>query len=107
MTFTAQINCTCGEVIPSACTVRTKNGITAVSAGFHRDGISVDPERGAVIPVPLTGVKRYMADRRHSEFWCSPFFGGTDFSGMPSETQLLLCEKEDGQYVTVKSFFEV
>lgn len=101
MTFTAQINCACGEVIPSACTVQTKDGITAVSADFHRDGISVDPERGAVIPVPLTGVKRYMADRRHSEFWCSPFFGETDFSVMPTETQLLLCEKEDGHWIAV------
>ena len=64
------------------------------------DGISTKPldaECGAVIDLQIPDCVRWMADYRHSEYWCSPAFG-TDLSGIPDETQGLIYEKKDGSF---------
>lgn len=57
----------------------------------------LDPEFGAGIEIPLKNVKKWMADYRHSEFWCRPRFG-TSLVEIPDETQGLIYEKEDGTF---------
>lgn len=74
-----------------------------VHEGVHAvffDGLSqkpLDSEFGGGIELRPEGVKRWMADYRHSEYWCCPAFG-TDFSQVPEETQGLIYEKEDGSF---------
>ena len=57
----------------------------------------LDAECGAVIELQIPDCLRWMADYRHSEYWCSPAFG-TDLSGIPDETQGLIYEKHDGRF---------
>ena len=57
----------------------------------------LDPEFGAAIEFELDNVKGWMADYRHSEFWCKPEFG-TELSVVPGETQGFVYEKEDGSF---------
>ena len=77
-----------------------------VEAGVHAifiDGLSdqaLDPEFGAGIALRGEGMKRWMADHRHSEYWCRPEFG-TDFTFVPDETQGLIYEKADGSFGVV------
>lgn len=59
----------------------------------HTGEYPLDPDRGAEITIKLPKGCRYMADRRHTEFWCSPYFG-TDPGECPGETQLLIYEKD-------------
>lgn len=77
-----------------------------VEEGVHAlfiDGLSdraLDPEFGAGIELYVEGVKRWMADYRHSEYWCRPEFG-TDCAFIPDETQGLIYEKADGGFGVV------
>lgn len=57
----------------------------------------IDSEFGAGIELAIEGVKSWMADYRHSEFWCRPEFG-IDLKDIPDETQGLIYEKADGSY---------
>ena len=59
--------------------------------------VKIDSEFGAGIELAIEGVKSWMADYRHSEFWCRPEFG-SDLKDIPDETQGLIYEKEDGTY---------
>lgn len=71
------------------------DGVTAV----YIDAISahpLDPEFGAAIEVPLNA-EHWIADYRHSEFWCRPAFG-TDLSLVPDETQGLIYETPGGGF---------
>ena len=64
---------------------KSEAGVQAV----YIDGFSncmLDSEFGAGIEFEIEGVKSWMADYRHSEFWCRPAFG-TEFSEIPEETQ--------------------
>ena len=75
---------------------KSEAGVQAV----YIDGFSncmLDSEFGAGIEFELEGVKSWMADYRHSEFWCRPTFG-IAFSEIPEETQGLVYEKEDGSF---------
>ncbi|MBQ6875220.1 MAG: alpha-galactosidase [Lachnospiraceae bacterium] len=77
-------------------TEKTKGDVHAV----YLDGFAncaLDAEFGAGIEIEIDQVKRWMADYRHSEFWCRPKFG-TEISEIPDETQGLIYEKENGQY---------
>ncbi|MGN0998512.1 MAG: Sip1-related alpha-galactosidase, partial [Faecousia sp.] len=68
--------------------------------GVFIDGLSpnaLDGEFGAGMELRVDGLKSWMADYRHSEYWCCPAFG-TDFSQVPEETQGLIYEKTDGSY---------
>lgn len=67
------------------------------------DGFSnrpLDSDLGAAIEFTIEDVKSWMADFRHSEYWCRPEFG-TDFKDIPNETQGLVYEKNDGTYGAV------
>ena len=64
------------------------------------DGFSncmLNADFGAGIEFEIQNVKRWMADYRHSEFWCRPAFGES-FREVPEETQGLVYEKEDGSF---------
>ena len=74
-----------------------------VEEGVHAvfiDGLSshtLDAEFGAGIELRVDSMKSWMADYRHTEYWCYPAFG-TDFSNVPEETQGLIYEKADGSF---------
>ena len=77
-------------------TEKLEEGILAV----YLDGFSqspLDPEFGAGIELSLEHVKSWMADQRHSEFWCQPCFGNS-LSDIPEETQGLIYETKEGAY---------
>lgn len=92
--------------------LRLANGVTqthsvtvteTVEDGVHAlflDGTSdqpLDAQFGAGIELSVDGMQRWMADYRHSEYWCRPAFG-TVFSQVPEETQGLIYEKSDGSF---------
>lgn len=56
---------------------------------------NIDAEFGAAIELELAEIKNWMADYRHSEYWCRPAFG-TGLTSVPEETQGLIYQKEDG-----------
>ncbi len=60
----------------------------------------LDSELAVVIDFAPIGVKRWMADFRHKEFWCRPIFGKR-FSDIPDQTQALICKMTDGSYITI------
>ncbi|MBQ4564012.1 MAG: hypothetical protein IJA58_05985, partial [Lachnospiraceae bacterium] len=64
------------------------------------DGFSnrpLDGEFGAGIEIELNDICGWMADYRHSEYWCCPAFG-TELGDIPEETQGLVVKKENGSY---------
>lgn len=77
-------------------TEKQEDGVKAIHISAIARG-PLDSEFGAGIEIELENVKRWMADYRHSEFWCRPKFG-TAFSDVPDETQGFIYEKEDGTY---------
>lgn len=60
----------------------------------------IDAEYGAGIEFMPHDLKRWMADYRHSEYWCRPAFG-IDLSDIPDETQGFIYEKNDGRFCVV------
>lgn len=73
-----------------------EDGIHAVYVnGFSN--ICLDAELGACIELSISDVKSWMADYRHSEYWCMPAFG-TSLKEIPNETQGLVYKKEDENY---------
>lgn len=64
-------------------------------------GAPMEPDCGVLINISLTEkIKGYMANFRGCEFWCYPHFG-TDLQQMPDETQILVLEKENGEFRVV------
>jgi len=57
----------------------------------------VDGEFGAGIEFKIPNLKRWMANTRHSEFWCSPAFG-EKYADIPDETQGFIYEKDNGEF---------
>ena len=94
----AYLNLTNGSTQDFHVQIKEKNedGVQAVYIeGFSN--CALDSEFGAAIEFEIDDAKRWMADYRHSEFWCNPAFG-TDLSQIPQETQGLVYEKEDGSF---------
>ena len=81
--------------------ITEENGVTAVrphpDVRGPRDLVPLDPECGVRILIDPETPVRYMADRRHSEFWCSPFFGN-DLTKVPCDTQYFLYRTDDGRW---------
>lgn len=75
------------------------DGVCAVYVkGFSQK--KLDADFGAGIDFEIEDVKSWMADFRHSEFWCMPAFG-TALEGVPEETQGLIYQKTDGRFGVV------
>ncbi len=71
------------------------DGVTAVFVnGFSRDVL--DSEFGAGIDFDIE-CSEWMADFRHSDFWCMPAFGES-LSDVPNETQGLIYRKSDKSF---------
>ncbi len=73
---------------PSFCSVKEVFGVNAI----YFDAVSehfIESELGAVICLVNSDISAWVADYRHKEYWCSPFFG-TDLSFVPDETQCLI-----------------
>lgn len=80
-------------------TTRDCGGVTTV----YLDGIArtmLDSDFGAGITIELPNVESWMADYRHSEFWCRPEFGAS-LDTIPDETQGLICKKTDGTFCVI------
>ena len=61
----------------------------------------LNSECGMCIDITVkNGITSYMANYRHSEFWCRPFFG-TDLTKIPDETQALVLELSKGYFCVV------
>ncbi len=73
--------------------------VDAQVGGFdsYRRNIWIDPEKGIELDIALSGIVRYMADYRKSQFWCAPFFS-EKLSEMPSGTQYLAIELDGGEF---------
>ena len=63
--------------------------------GFSRHEFNA--EFGVGIEFSIENVDSYMADYRHSEYWCRPEFGKS-LSDIPDETQGLVYKKSDGLF---------
>ncbi len=85
---------------PPVCTLHTKeiDGVTLVYADVISEN-ALDPDFGVGIDIELPSC-RYMADHKRGQFWCQPYFD-TDPFKIPAETQLLVCEKEDGSFLVI------
>ena len=73
------------------------DGFAEYSVHTLAPGNILDPEFGAGIDFEIEDMKGWMADYRHSEFWCQPAFG-VSTSDIPDETQGFVYEKNDGSY---------
>ncbi len=82
------------------CTLKTReeSGVTLVYADVISSN-ALDPDFAVGIDIELQG-KRYMADAKHGQYWCQPFFG-YDLTAVPDQTQLLISEKEDGSFTVL------
>lgn len=60
-------------------------------------GKYLDPDRSAEIVIELSDGIQYMANHRHTEFWCRPSFG-TDPRECPEETQYFLYKKSENTW---------
>lgn len=85
--------------LPAEVTCKTQNGVHAVYLDGDADA-PLESELGATIRLQLPRLKRWMADYRHTEFWCSPAFGN-DPKQIPAETQGLIWEQENGSFGVV------
>lgn len=52
---------------------------------------------GAAILFDVGDISSFVADYRHCEFWCMPFFGKTT-SEIPDETQCLITRQKNGEF---------
>ena len=96
--LTAYINTPAGG--PQTRYVETPQKMTDDVTAVYIRGVSkfpIDGEFGAAIEFEIPGMKRWMANTRHSEFWCSPVFG-EKYSDIPDETQGFIYEKENGEF---------
>jgi hypothetical protein len=81
----------------ASATVEQHGSVSAVYANvLSREPLDADFGVGMDIDLECE-VKGFMANYRHSEFWCSPFFG-KELCDVPDETQALLYEREDGVF---------
>ncbi len=96
MEYLGKLLLTDGSVQAVTAKTAVTNGVTAVYADWTTDGAkTLDADRGALIQIPLPDEIHYMANHRHTEFWCKPSFG-TDPAAVPEETQMFLYQKPDG-----------
>ncbi len=87
-----------GQVCQSLVNIRHEQvgQVTAV----YLDGIcncKLDADFGAGIDFEVPELASWMADFRHSEFWCMPAFG-QKLDTVPQETQGFLYQKQDGSF---------
>ena len=77
----------------------TRQEIDGVHAVWIHDSapMPLNSELGAVISLQIPNMLRWMADYRHSEYWCRPSFG-SDPADVPGETQGFVWENADGSY---------
>ena len=94
---------------PTTPALEIKDGVTAVSVHVqlpeeafpYGDFNYLDMDCAVRIDIGgIDGVTGYMADYRHSEFWCRPFFG-SDMRDVPADTQCLIYQKEDTSFGVV------
>lgn len=99
MRFDLKVRFSDGTTELSQCRTCEQNGIIAVYAEYMaaENAKRIDPEFGASVSISLPENITYMADHRHSEFWCRPAFG-SNVSDIPAETQHLIYKKQDGSW---------
>ena len=88
-----------GITVPATVRERITGNIHAVYMQGQAEA-SLDPEMGGVICIAPEAVKSWMADYRHSEYWCRPAFG-TDLAQIPDQTQGLIWQNQDGSFGVV------
>lgn len=72
------------------------DGVYAVYIkGFSQ--VELDADFGAGLDFNIENIQNWMADFRHSEFWCMPGFG-SELKDVPEETQGLIYKKRDDTF---------
>lgn len=92
------LNLSNGEKQECHVTIKDKliDGVHAVYIDAFSN-MSIDSEFGAGIELEIENIKGWMADYRHSEFWCQPAFG-IDLTGVPNETQGIIYQTKNGSW---------
>lgn len=88
MEYTMRLRYASGNVGDGSYTVENRDGVEIVRAdlsGEDREPLQAD--LGAEIFFPAEEIDAFMADRRHSEFWCMPMFGDK-LTDVPESTHL-------------------
>ena len=87
--------------VPARCLRReVRDGAMLVSVDIQSEA-ALDSEEGAIIEMALDAEPAaFMADYRHSEYWCRPAFGH-NLTDVPDETQGLILRLEDGRFTVV------
>ncbi len=96
--FSAFINTVDGETRGGA-KLREEcgEGVRLVYVDASLADTEIHPELGVCIDIKKEDVKRYMADYRHTQWWCRPHFGER-LADMPKQTQYLCIERNDGLF---------
>lgn len=85
-----------GDTQPAAVEEHLHSNVRAVRFRGQATG-PLDIELGGTVTLRIPGIARWMADFRHSEYWCRPEFG-TDPCQIPNDTQGLVWETKDGGF---------
>ena len=105
------INCTDGDILKERLSINEKeasNNVTAVyidalikpKYASESKG-TIHPDKGVCVDVCFNGtINGIMANYRCDEFWCAPSFP-EDLGKIPDETQLLICELDNGDFLAV------
>ncbi len=97
-TFSSFINTAQGKVYKGIeLREKRKDEVHLVYVDASVEGGSIDGETGICIDIERGEIKRYMADYRHTQWWCRPFFGEA-LDDMPRQTQYLCTERTDGLF---------
>jgi len=77
--------------------IKENEGLFAVYAKSNAGDMFLDGGCGVKITLKNLEFKQYMANYRHSPFWCSPFFG-TAPADVPQNTQALIYKKDNDTF---------
>lgn len=100
MIISAQAVCDDGRLVLAKVNVKENNGITAVFVDFAGNSpLSADSGVRIVIN-GADGIKAFVAQEHHNEWWCRPFFG-EKLCEMPADVQAIIAEKHDGNFLVM------
>lgn len=82
--------------------VENKNGTVAVYVdALAKKANPISGEEGVKVKINITDeINGFMASYNHSKYWCKPEFGNK-MSDIPTNTQLLIIEKKDGNFLAI------
>lgn len=88
--------------LDNAVTAQTReDGVTAVYVQACLEDALIHADKGVCVELsPKVTVKRYMANYRHTQHWCKPFFG-VELKDIPEQTQALVLELDSSSFCVI------